>query len=116
MLLAIPSSQWWHLVARVGPVVDRYLPGIEADVYYISNFAIAGERRGKGLGKMLLAHVFAQARKKGFKRCQLDVAEKQIRARSFYKREGMVELFATDHRDLRERFDLPNLVRMSIAL
>ena len=116
MLFATPPSLWWHLAARVGQVVDRYLPEIEADVYYISNFAIAEGQRGKGLGKMLLAYVLAKARSKGFKRCQLDVSEKKTRARTFYKREGMVELFATDHRDLREKFNLPNLVRMSIAL
>ena len=52
---------------------------------YVAGLFVAEEYRGKGIGRVLLAHA-----KKIHRYLQLNVYEKNLRARTFYEREGFI--------------------------
>jgi ribosomal-protein-alanine N-acetyltransferase len=62
-----------------------YLAGEAAD---LANIAIAGEARGRGLGRRLLDAVVEDARSRGVTELFLEVRESNRAARSLYERAG----------------------------
>jgi ribosomal protein S18 acetylase RimI-like enzyme len=108
-----PPSRWWHLVARAGRVVDRYVPRPGAGAYYINNLAVAPARRGRGIGERLLTHAVERARRGGYEAVELDVTAVNERAIAFYRRHGFVAVSASGTEALQRAYGLPRLVRMA---
>jgi ribosomal protein S18 acetylase RimI-like enzyme len=109
LVVAVPGTefprlrQWTGLVMlwaglararaliRAGGVVDRLTPPVPADSVYVSSLAVAPDRRGSGAGTALIAHVEAEARRRGRARLALDVNRDNARGRAFYQRLGFLE-------------------------
>jgi ribosomal protein S18 acetylase RimI-like enzyme len=87
---------------RAGGVVDRLTPPVPADSVYVSSLAVAPHRRSGGAGTALMAHVEAEARRRGIARVTLDVNRDNARGRAFYRRLGFLEtgrrISSTDER------------------
>lgn len=54
----------------------------------LHNFGVLQSMRGKGIGKLMIAHVKTQTEKMGFNEITLDVAESNSMAKMLYLKEG----------------------------
>jgi ribosomal-protein-alanine N-acetyltransferase len=81
------------LVVKSGTKVVGYtcLWHIE-DQMEIANFAISPEFRGKGIGRMMIERVFAEAKGKGCLSVMLSVRESNLAALNLYAKSGFVEV------------------------
>jgi len=70
---------------NVGKAMGRPKPG----ELYLSNFGVAPQLRGRGIGAQLLAHRLAQARREGYTRFGLHVSSANPRAQALYERLGL---------------------------
>jgi ribosomal protein S18 acetylase RimI-like enzyme len=80
--------------------------------YYLSDIAVAPEARGKGIGKLLVQHVERKARKHGFERMALTVAQDNPRAIEFYRRQGYRIVGARTSKVLEDAASYPGFYRM----
>ena len=67
----------------------RFLDSIEESDFYLQAIAVAPERRGEGIGSMLIDAMQERAAGAEATRFVLDVAAKNERARRLYERRGM---------------------------
>ena len=77
---------------------------------YLSNFSVAADLRGRGIGTRMLHHALDSARIQGCRRFGLDVLVSNPRAEALYSRLGMTA--ATERR----RIGIPPVRKMEMAL
>lgn len=75
-------------VGNIAAYCSLRLQAGEAEIYRI---AVRPEARRRGLGRMFLEALLAEAAKGGARRCLLEVREHNAGARSFYKALGFAE-------------------------
>ncbi|OHB61745.1 MAG: hypothetical protein A2Z38_11355 [Planctomycetes bacterium RBG_19FT_COMBO_48_8] len=61
------------------------------DVCYLERLAVPPEYRRKGCGKILVNHIFDEARKTGVKRVEIGVISKNRKLKNWYKKFGFVQ-------------------------
>ncbi len=67
-----------------------YCNDLVSRVAFLSMMAVAPEARGRGIGKRLLETFLADARRRGFRSCRLEVHPDNRVARQLYERNGFV--------------------------
>jgi ribosomal protein S18 acetylase RimI-like enzyme len=77
------------VLADVVPASRELFPPVAEDELYISRVAIDPARRGKGLGRQLVAHAVATFRAHGFSRFRLDVSAHNLSAIRAYEAAGL---------------------------
>ena len=70
-------------------------PRLPENAWYLRSLAVAGERRGQGLGANILATLMQQARAQGFTQMLVDVDSGNPGAVRFYSRNGFSILVET---------------------
>jgi N-acetylglutamate synthase-like GNAT family acetyltransferase len=66
------------------------LEQVKPDVCYLERLAVLPQCRKKGFGEVLVAHVFAEARKMGIGRMEIGIIAEQTELRAWYERLGFV--------------------------
>ncbi len=61
------------------------------DVCYLERLAVLPRHRRKGYGKMLVNHLFEQARKNGIQRVEIGMISKDRKLKNWYKKLGFVQ-------------------------
>lgn len=92
--------------------IERVLPPPSRDEFYLAHIAVDPEERSRGLGSILVSHLVQQAKKFGLRKVVLDVAEDNARARALYERQGFDVVVRRESRLSRERWTVPNYLRM----
>ncbi len=123
--LALPTARGlWRGLGWVGFVrfLGRSLPLIglregEPGAYFVGNLAVEPAWRGRGIGRILLAHVEARAARLGFGRIALTVEVENEGAIAFYRRQGYRVLERIPFRRwLAERVGSVGVLRMGKSL
>lgn len=71
-------------LASLGPL---FAP-VGENEFYLSKLAVRPEARGRGIGRLLLDHYIARARKLGFRHLRLDLSSDNDAARRLYEAAG----------------------------
>lgn len=71
-----------------GSVVGVALLELDGEVAELWSIAVAEAHQGKGLGRMLLQHVLAEARGRGVRRVELGTGNSSLSQLAFYQRNG----------------------------
>jgi len=75
-----------------GPEVQGFACAMgAADEAELQSIAVAGDRRGRGIGSALLDNLFAWAHAQGYRAIHLEVREGNSAARELYRRRGFLE-------------------------
>jgi len=116
MLKVTKATHWPHLIGPVRKALSDYVPEPSQDSYYINNFAISGDLRGKGLGEKLMHKVVANATSKGYQFIEADVSSKNTRALKFYRRVGFYPASESGSKLHEAKYKLPRLTRIRLRL
>jgi len=82
-----------YMVAKTAGKVVGYIGFVSVeDEGYVTNIAVEYSYRRKGVGTMLIAHVFEKAVELGVRRLFLDVRRSNTNAQRFYRRFGFSEV------------------------
>ena len=82
-----------YMVAKMAGKVIGYVGFVSVeDEGYVTNIAVEHSYRRKGVGTLLIAHVFEKAIKLGVRRLLLDVRKSNTNAQRFYRRFGFTEV------------------------
>ena len=89
---------WGDLTAVYGPVGGRLRGSllwllnreVDNDRFLVDGICVARQHRGKGIGSLLLAALYDEAAKRGYRSVRLDVIDENWRARALYEREGFM--------------------------
>lgn len=95
---------------HLSSVMRRPKPG----ELYLSNFGVAPELQGQGIGSKLIRHKLAEARSKGYRLFGLDVAATNPRAEALYARLGLT--FKKQKRFSDPRAAMPDARKMELVL
>jgi ribosomal protein S18 acetylase RimI-like enzyme len=94
LVIRLPGRTWKRLrvptglaVAR-GRVQDRLIPAVDADALYVPALVVLPQRRGQGIGSMLLQRTLGEAAELGLGSVVLDVGSDNGRAIALYLRSG----------------------------
>ena len=74
-----------------GAVIGVLVLGVTDEGFLLENVAVAPAHRGKGLGRKLIEHAEAEARRGGFASIYLYTHEKMTENQALYARNGYVE-------------------------
>jgi ribosomal protein S18 acetylase RimI-like enzyme len=74
-----------------GAIVGVVVLGVTGEGFLVDNVAVHPARRGTGLGRALLQHAEAEARRAGFEAIHLYTHEKMTENLALYERIGYVE-------------------------
>jgi GNAT superfamily N-acetyltransferase len=88
------------LAARIRQTSDLFLE-VEPDEYYLSKMAVVRERRGRGLGRLILDAFLAKGERHGYTRFSLDVAAENTPAVKLYASAGFREQGARERAGMR---------------
>ncbi|HEY42160.1 MAG TPA: GNAT family N-acetyltransferase [Dehalococcoidia bacterium] len=72
--------------------LNKYLPGVENDEFYISNLAVFEEYRGQGIATKLLDRAEEMAAAKGLRKLSLYVEIDNHHAKKVYEKRGFQEV------------------------
>ncbi len=90
--ILLKTASAWNLRARIVKLcfepMMNILDTIGDSDFYLQAIAVDGNRRGRGIGTILLGEVEERAREAGADRLALDVAAKNTAARHLYERLG----------------------------
>jgi ribosomal protein S18 acetylase RimI-like enzyme len=92
----------------------RAVPPPARDAFYLAHLAVDPARRGRGLGRRLLAACVRRARRAGYARLQLDVCEDNP-AVGLYRRAGLTVAAVNRVPEL-EPLGFPPHLRMELRL
>ncbi|MDB2550494.1 GNAT family N-acetyltransferase [Rickettsiales bacterium] len=112
LLISSPLSLWWHIITKVGPVVDNYVPKASEGSYYLNNLAVNTKKRSGGVGRLLLENITKRAKKSGYSNIEGDVTKVNIRAIKFYEKNGYVQISESNNQEEYKKLGLPPLVRI----
>jgi len=116
MFRAMPLRRWPHLVGPASRALSGYVPPPSGDAWYINNIAVDPERRGLGLGRLLLDRLVADCRARGYRCIELDVTEPNRAAIDFYRKYGFRRVSESGSAKQLDRYGLPKLLRMRLLL
>jgi ribosomal protein S18 acetylase RimI-like enzyme len=92
------GGNWDDLIAIYGPVGGRWRGCIlwalnrevDNDRFLVDGICVARNHRSKGVGSLLLAGLYDEAARRGYRSIRLDVVDANWRAKALYEREGFV--------------------------
>ena len=92
------GGSWDDLIAVYGPFGGRWRGCIlwalnrevDNDRFLVDGICVARGQRGKGVGSLLLAGLYDEAARRGYRSIRLDVVDENWRARTLYEREGFM--------------------------
>ena len=84
---------------RGGEVVGMIVLGQDAEGFFVDNVAVDPSHHGTGVGRLLLEHAEAEARRAGFDSIYLYTHEKMTENQALYSRIGYVEYERRRHGD-----------------
>jgi ribosomal protein S18 acetylase RimI-like enzyme len=92
------GGSWDDLVAVYGPFGGRWRGcilwalnrEIDNDRFLVDGICVARSHRGKGVGSLLLAGLYDEAARRGYRSIRLDVVDANWRARALYERQGFM--------------------------
>lgn len=93
-------------------IVDRLIPEIGKNTYYIQHLATRKNFRGRGIGRSLLEFCEQQAVRRRLDRLMLDVESKNDAAIRLYQSFGFRITREIDSRVFRRKYDFEGLYRM----
>jgi len=67
--------------------IERAKPGL----CYLMRLAVLPEHRGKGYGKMLVHHIFENARASGARRVEIAMISRDTKLKKWYKKLGFIQ-------------------------
>lgn len=91
-LLARPGAELWVVDLPDDPVAAYAVLWCIDDQGELANIAVREERRGLGIGTLLLDHVLSVARGRGVRSLYLEVRESNESAARLYARRGFEEI------------------------
>jgi ribosomal protein S18 acetylase RimI-like enzyme len=65
---------------------------VENERFLLDGICVAAQAQGHGIGTMLLAAFYDEARARNYRAVRLDVIDTNLRARALYEREGFIAL------------------------
>jgi ribosomal protein S18 acetylase RimI-like enzyme len=97
-------------LVRRGRMQDRLIPPVPRDAMFVPAMAVVPERRGQGVGRLLLGRVIGETAAQGLRAVALDVDAKNEGAIRLYHRLGFLTMA--------ERNGAPGMasIRMELAL
>jgi ribosomal protein S18 acetylase RimI-like enzyme len=92
------GGSWGDLVAIYGRWGGRWRGGllwalnreVDNDRFLVDGICVSRAHRGRGIGTLLLAALYDEAARRGYRSIRLDVVEGNWRARALYEREGFL--------------------------
>lgn len=92
------GGSWNDLIAVYGPFGGRWRGCIlwalnrevDNDRFLVDGICVARSQRGKGVGSLLLAGLYDEAARRGYRSIRLDVVNSNWRAKALYERQGFV--------------------------
>jgi ribosomal protein S18 acetylase RimI-like enzyme len=92
------GGSWDDLNAVYGPFGGRWRGcilwalnrEIDNDRFLVDGICVARSQRGNGVGSLLLAGLYDEAARRGYRSIRLDVVDANRRARALYERQGFV--------------------------
>jgi ribosomal protein S18 acetylase RimI-like enzyme len=87
MARAVGLAEAPGIVTR-GRIQDRLIPAVNADAFYVPALVVLPQRRGQGIGSMLLQRALEEAAELGLESVVLDVGSENRRAIGLYLRSG----------------------------
>lgn len=105
---------WFSFLIRIPRfiIVERLIPEIGENTYYIQHLATLEDFRGSGVGRRLLEFSEEQAVKRQLERLMLDVESKNANAIRLYQSFGFRITREIDSSVLRRKYDFEELYRM----
>ena len=105
----------WPVLLRSGHI-GSIMRKPEDGELYLSNFGVAPERQGGGVGTRLIEHGFEQARRQGCRTFGLDVADNNPHAQRLYTRLGLRVVEEKAFTGRRPGFTVPHARKMEAAV
>lgn len=92
------GGSWGDLTAVYGALGGRWRGcllwalgrDVDNDSFLVDGICVTRDARGQGVGSLLLAALYDEARTRGYGSIRLDVIDANWRARALYEREGFV--------------------------
>lgn len=79
------------VVEDAGQVVGSLVLGITQEGFLLDVIAVVPEYWGKGVGRIMLEHAEAEAKRQGFESIYLFTHEKMVENQALYKKIGYIE-------------------------
>jgi len=105
----------WGVLKRAARL-EAVMPPPPPNALFIQNVAVAGGMRGRGICTALFEERIGAAQREGFRRCILDVAADNTRARALYEKLGFREAERRAWPYLNESLAVPDHIRMVLPL
>ncbi len=114
------GGSWADLTATYGELGGRWRGcilwalnrEIDNDRFLVDGICVAKAHRGRGVGKQLLAALYAEAAARGYASIRLDVVDVNLRARALYEREGFAATRTESLGPLRHLFGFASATTM----
>ncbi len=111
---------WTDLTAIYGAIGGRWRGCIlwalnrevDNDRFLVDGICVTRTARGKGVGSLLLAGLYDEAGRRGYRSIRLDVIDANWRARALYEREGFVATRSESLGPLRHLFGFATSITM----
>lgn len=105
----------WPVLARSGHIGSVMKKPRKGELY-LSNFGVASERRGSGVGSAMIQHKMQEAKLDGYRVLGLDVADTNPSAERLYRRLGLQEVAFKRFTGKRKGLQIPNAKKMEVPL
>jgi ribosomal protein S18 acetylase RimI-like enzyme len=97
----IVRSYWVTVAVRSGEIVGLIVLGADDEGFLIDNVAVDPSQQGTGVGRSLIEHAEAEARRDGYGSIYLFTHELMTENQALYERVGYVEYDWRPHGDAR---------------
>jgi ribosomal protein S18 acetylase RimI-like enzyme len=105
----------WAVLARANHT-SSILKKPKKDELYVSGLSVPQEKRGQGIGTILIKNKIAFAKTNGYNTFSLDVATNNIKAEKLYSKLGFIIKEEKIFSGKRNGFIIPNLRKMELPL
>lgn len=105
----------WPVLARSGHIGSVMKKPRRGELY-LSNFGVAVDRRGSGVGSTMIRHKLDEAKNKGYRVFGLDVADTNPRAERLYQRLGLQQVAFKHFTGKRKGMQIPNSKKMELPI
>lgn len=85
---------------------------VDNDRFLVDGICVTRDKRGKGVGSLLLAGLYDEAARRGYRSVRLDVIDANWRARALYERQGFVATRTESLGPLRHLFGFATSITM----
>ena len=83
--------KYYVLESEEGVIGCAALEKADLEVCYLERLAVLPERRNIGLGKVLIDHIFSEAKSIGSKRISIGIIAEQVELKNWYNRLGFID-------------------------